>query len=104
MDDLFAAQKRSLAERLESLEHKLNKILKESRTLKAENQALLEERRQLRQTVDRQREESVALQRQIKSSVIAGSMAAGTDEATALRQRIDAYVAEIERCIAHLQQ
>lgn len=103
MEDLFAGQKRSLAERLELLELKLNKVLKEGRTLKAENQALHEERRQLRQTIDRQREESLALQKQIKSSVIAGSMAAGVDEATALRQRIDQYIEEIDRCISHLK-
>ena len=104
MEDLFASQKKTLAERMEALEHKLNRVLKDARTLRAENQALQEERRQLRQTIDRQREDSLALQKQIKSSVIAMTMAAGTDEASALRKQIDHYVAEIDRCIEHLKE
>ena len=104
MEDLFASQRKSLAERMDTLEAKINKVIKQNRVLQAENTTLQEERRQLRQTIDRQRDESLALQKQIKSSVIAVSMTAGTDEASALRQKIDTYVAEIERCIAHLEE
>jgi uncharacterized protein YlxW (UPF0749 family) len=104
MEDLFASQRRTLGDRLEALEVKITKVLKQNRALQSENATLQEERRQLRQTIDRQREDSLAMQKQIKSSVIAVSMATATDEISGLREKIDTYVAEIERCIAHLEE
>jgi uncharacterized protein YlxW (UPF0749 family) len=104
MEDLFSDERKTLAVRLDALEAKLQKVLKENRALRTEKGQLLEERRNLRQTIDRQREDSLALQKQIKSSVIAASMTAGKDEVGALRDRIDAYVAELDKCIAVLQE
>jgi|GEM_PF-1815102 len=103
MEDLFAEDRKNLPQRLDHISLKLSKVLKENRTLRAERSQLQEERRTLRQTIDRQREDSLALQKQIKSSVIAVSMTAGKDEVAALRDQIDAYVAELDRAIATLQ-
>jgi chromosome segregation ATPase len=104
MEDLFSSERKTLPDRLEALEGKLHKLVRENRTLRSERMALQEERRTLRQTIDRQREESVALQKQIKSSVIAASMTVGQDEVSALKNRLDAYVEELDRCLAVLEE
>ena len=92
-----------LADRLEQLDRKLTRLLKELRQTKDDNRALVEERRTLRQTIDRQREDARALQAQVKASPLLAGLPAGADGAQ-LRARIDAYILEIERCISHLTE
>lgn len=92
----------SLADKAEAVERKLLKLVKEFRAIREENRQLTEERRQLRATVDKQRDEIKHFQNQIKSSIVASTIATGDGEAGALRNKIDEYVKEIERCIAHL--
>jgi uncharacterized protein YlxW (UPF0749 family) len=104
MEDLFTGERKTLPERLEVLEGKLHKLVRENRNLRNERTALQEEKRTLKQTIDRQREESLALQKQIKSSVIAASMTVGQDEVGALKARLDAYVQELDRCLAVLEE
>lgn len=92
----------SLTDKAEGVERKLLKLVKEYRAIREENRELTEERRQLRATVDKQREDIKHFQNQIKSSMIVSTIAASDGEAGALRNKIDEYVKEIERCIAHL--
>lgn len=103
MDNLFhMPPPPTLAQQLETMDARIQKLGKEFRHLKEDNARLAEERRQLRATVDKQREELKALQGQIKNSVIQISM--GDSEAGSIRKQIDAYVEEIDRCIAHLAE
>ena len=92
----------SLEEKANQVEFQIQRLAREMRQVRDDNKILLEERRQLRSTVEKQREEIRHFQEQIKSSMIVSAMAAGDGEAEALRYRIDEYVKEIERCIAHL--
>lgn len=102
MENLFKTEPASLPDRMEAVELKMGKLVKEYRALREENRELVEERRQLRATVDKQREDLKHFQNQIKSSMIVSTIAAGNGEAGALRDKIDEYVKEIERCISHL--
>ena len=94
----------AVTEKVEAVEKKLVKLVKEYRAMREENRELVEERRQLRATVDKQREDLKHFQNQIKSSIVASTIAAGDGEAGALRDKIDEYVKEIDRCIAHLTE
>jgi uncharacterized protein YlxW (UPF0749 family) len=94
----------SITEKVEGIERKLQKLVKEYRSLREENRELVEERRQLKATVDKQREDLKHFQNQIKSSIVVSTIAAGDGEAGALRNKIDEYVKEIERCIAHMSE
>ena len=94
----------SLEEKANQVEFQIQRLAREMRQVRDDNKILLEERRQLRSTVEKQREEIRHFQEQIKSSMIVSAMAAGDGEADAMRYRIDEYVKEIERCIAHLSE
>lgn len=94
----------SLDEKTNQVDQQLQRLVREMRQARDDNKILLEERRQLRSTVEKQREEIRHFQEQIKSSMIVSAMAAGDGEADAMRYRIDEYVKEIERCIAHLSE
>ena len=45
-----------------------------------------------------------SFQNQIKISRIAGSVGADREDASELKKKIDDYVDEIDKCIAHLSQ
>jgi flagellar motility protein MotE (MotC chaperone) len=94
-----------LPDRLALLDVKLKAVLAELRQLKEERTELLDERRQLRQTIDRQREDIRTYQQQMKDSAIASTLADVDGQTVlALRMKIDQYVAEIDSCLAHLAE
>jgi len=94
----------SLDNRLNNLDRQLSGLVAEVRRLRTENKQLVEDRRQLRATVDKQRDELKTVQNRVKSSIVVSTMAQGEGDASALRNRIDEYVKEIDKCIGHLSE
>jgi chromosome segregation ATPase len=104
MADLFAPQEVKIADKFDLLDRKLQILVREVRLVKEENKELKEERRNLKASLETQRADVRNFQNQIKSSIVVSTIASGDGDITALREKIDEYVQEIERCLAHLSE
>jgi chromosome segregation ATPase len=89
---------------LQSLERKLILLINEHKNLKEQNQHLKEQNNALHDQLNSRNEQVQSFQNQIKISKIAGSVGADRRDASELKSKIDEYIIEIDRCIAHLSQ
>jgi chromosome segregation ATPase len=89
---------------LQSLERKISLLLNEHKSLKSQNLQLKDQNSALEEQVKSRNEQVQSFQNQIKISKIAGSVGADRGDASELKKKIDEYVSEIDRCIAHLSQ
>ncbi|MES2387693.1 MAG: hypothetical protein V4543_06805 [Bacteroidota bacterium] len=99
------------AQGFDLLEHKLTGMLHEHRRLFLELsdarealEKLREDKKTLRITIEKQRETIKNFQNQGKLDSIVGSIAMDAQGAEAVRQRIDEFIREIEKCIAYLNE
>jgi chromosome segregation ATPase len=93
-----------LSTELQSLERKINLLLTEHKSLKASLTDLKGQNSALQAQLRTKNEQLSGFQNQIKISKIAGSVGADRGDASELKKKIDEYVDEIDRCIAHLSQ
>lgn len=93
-----------LSSHLSTLERKLNLLLAEHKSLKEEYNSLLDENESLRTTIKLNDNQISDFQNRIKISKIAGHVAVENREATELKNKIDEYIKEIDRCIVHLSE
>lgn len=92
----------SLRSEINNLERKVKLLLSEHSQLKAAFQKLSDENQQLRsQVADYQQNES-NFQNQAKISKIVESMIVGENDSEAVKDVIEDYIKEIDKCIAHL--
>jgi chromosome segregation ATPase len=89
---------------LQSLERKISLLLNEHKSLKSQNHQLKDQNYALEEQLKSKNEQVQSFQNQIKISKIAGSVGADRGDASELKKKIDEYVNEIDRCIAHLSQ
>jgi chromosome segregation ATPase len=89
---------------LQSLERKISLLLNEHKSLKSQNHQLKDQNKVLEEMLNSKNEQVQSFQNQIKISKIAGSVGADRGDASELKKKIDEYVNEIDRCIAHLSQ
>ncbi len=89
---------------LQSLERKLTLLINEKKNLKSQYLQLEQEKRDLEAQLEAKNDQVQSFQNQIKISKIAGSVGADRRDASELKKKIDEYVSEIDRCIAHLSQ
>ena len=89
---------------LQSLERKLILLINEHKNLKAQYKHLKDQNLALNNQLSSRNEQVQNFQNQIKISKIAGSVGADRRDASELRKKIDEYIIEIDRCIAHLSQ
>ena len=89
---------------LQSLERKISLLLNEHKSLKSQNLQLKDQNFALEEQLNSRNEQVQSFQNQIKISKIAGSVGADRGDASELKKKIDEYVSEIDRCIAHLSQ
>ena len=89
---------------LQSLERKLIFLINEHKNLKAQYKHLQEQNLALNNQLSSRNEQVQNFQNQIKISKIAGSVGADRRDASELKKKIDEYIIEIDRCIAHLSQ
>ena len=93
-----------LTTELLTLERKIILLLNEHKNLKASISDLNAINNDLQKQVESKNEQIASFQNQIKISKIAGSVGADRGDASELKKKIDEYVDEIDRCIAHLSQ
>ena len=89
---------------LQSLERKLTLLINEKKNLKSQYLQLEQEKHDLEAQLEAKNDQVQSFQNQIKISKIAGSVGADRRDASELKKKIDEYVSEIDRCIAHLSQ
>lgn len=93
-----------LSTELLSLERKITILLNEHKNLKDTIIELKAQNEALQDQVKQKTEQVASFQNQIKISRIAGSVGADRGDASELKKKIDDYVDEIDKCIAHLSQ
>jgi uncharacterized coiled-coil DUF342 family protein len=94
----------SILLKLEELEIKLQKLSKEYNALKMELNGVRQENKELKQLRDKQNEDLKNFQNQDKISKIVSSIAEDTQKSTELKLKINEYIKEIDKCIAHLSE
>lgn len=88
----------------QALERKIKLLLSEHKTLKDEIQFLKSENSQLKVNVKTKDEHLNNFQNKIKISKLVGSMAVANENTAELKQMINNYIKEIDKCIAHLSE
>ena len=89
---------------LQSLERKLVLLINEQKNLRSKNILLEQQKKEIEDQLNARNEQIQSFQNQIKISKIAGSVGADRKDASELKKKIDEYIGEIDRCIAHLSQ
>ncbi len=92
----------ALRSELLSLERKVKMLLSEHKLLKGEVEQLRSENNQLKGELGNKNDELDHFQNKIKISKIVGNMVVGEDDTSDLKEVIDDYIKEIDKCIAHL--
>jgi regulator of replication initiation timing len=90
--------------KLKQVEGKLQQLIIEHSSLKKELKASIEENNALKDSVERQNQDLKNFQNQDKISKIVSSMAEDTQKNTELKLKINEYIKEIDKCIAHLSE
>lgn len=92
-----------LKSKLATLERKLTLLLNEFGSIKNENLALQGENEELRSLIKAKDEQIFNFQNKIKISKIVNEIDEGEDSSE-LKRKIDDYIKEIDKCIAHLSK
>jgi hypothetical protein len=90
--------------KLKLVESKLQQLITEHSSLKKELKASIEENIALKESIQRQNQDLKNFQNQDKISKIVSSMAEDTQKNTELKLKINEYIKEIDKCIAHLSE
>lgn len=94
--------KESLRVELNNLERRVKILLSEHNRLKDEMKALRSEYDQLKVQLEQKESNLVNFQNQRKISKIVETMVVGDNDSKELKEVIDDYIKEIDKCIAHL--
>lgn len=87
-----------------NLERKVKILLSEHANLKQENNSVQKENESLRAKLAQHESRLSDFQNQSKISRIVESMVVDGNETTELKEVIDDYIKEIDKCIAHLDE
>ena len=92
----------TLRAELQSLERKVKMLLNEHTILKGEVDQLRHYFHALKSELGKKADDLDYFQNQIKISKIVGNMVVGDNDTSDLKEVIDDYIKEIDKCIAHL--
>ncbi|HLF34731.1 MAG TPA: hypothetical protein VI583_10850 [Cyclobacteriaceae bacterium] len=87
-----------------TLERKLKLLLSEYYSLREEAAALRAENQQLKDIVSTKDEQLKDFQNRYKITKIAGNIRTGEADTSEIRNLLNEYISEIDRCIIHLSQ
>lgn len=94
----------ALKANLNGLERKLLVLVNEHKSLKEEIRTLRNENQELKEAI-RQRDEQIAgFHNQLKITKIADNLYPEDGSVSELKKKVDEYIREIDRCIAHLSR
>ena len=95
-------EKDQLIKELTLLERKIKLFMNEHQSVQEEIRILKVENDNLKSTLKRKERQISDFQNQNKISTIVDNVAAGGEEAAELKQYINEYIKEIDKCIAQL--
>jgi regulator of replication initiation timing len=85
-----------------ALERKLSVLVKEYHSLKENLLLLQDENQQLKQVIDQKQQQVDQFQNKAKISKLVNTIGANENEAADLKRKLDEYIKELDKCIAHL--
>lgn len=90
---------------IEGVEWKIQKLIQKMRLLKQENAALLEENIRSKQELDHHKKNIANLETQLNRTkdALENTQDNGTDRTKLLKEEIDHYINEIDKCLEWLQ-
>ncbi len=94
----------TLRTEINNLERKIKLLLNEYTQMRSELERIGLENAQLKAQTNSQEASLESFQNQTKISKIVGSMAVGESDAGELKEVLDEYIKEIDKCIAHLSE
>ena len=89
---------------LSGLERKLKLLLSEYNALREEAASLRAENQQLKESVQYKEEQVKDFQNKYKITKIAGNIRTGDADISDIRNLLNEYIGEIDKCILHLSQ
>ncbi len=95
---------KDLRTELISLERKILMLVNETKKAKEEIAYLRHQNLELKDELKKKRDQIGSFQNTAKISKIVDSMVENEDDTTELKQVINDYIKEIDKCIAHLSQ
>ena len=96
--------KDQLKANLSSLERKINLLIGDYKNLKLELNQLKNENDELKSMVRDREQQISSFQNKIKISKIVNEIDTGEGNTSELKRKIDDYIKEIDKCIAHLSK
>ena len=96
--------KEQLYREIQTLERKIQLILNENRKLKEDLSQTKNENIDLKTKVESQSTNLNSFQNQMKISKLVDDMVVGGGESGELKEKLDGYIKEIDKCIAHLAE
>lgn len=96
--------KDQLKANLSSLERKINLLIGDYRNMKLELGQLKNENDELKSLVREKEQQISSFQNKIKISKIVNEIDTGEGNTSELKRKIDDYIKEIDKCIAHLSK
>ncbi|MCC9071531.1 hypothetical protein LNQ49_08060 [Flavobacterium sp. F-65] len=91
-----------IAEIIDTLEYKVEKLFAKLKGLEKNNQELKSELIEAKQTIQRQSEEIEGLKKQYETLKIANSLLGSNDNKRDTKLKINSLIREIDHCIAQL--
>ena len=89
---------------LQALERKIRFLLKEYNTLKKEIDETKEENLSLKNIISLKEEQLSDFQNKINISTIVDSIATGESEVSEVKEKLNEYIKEIDKCIRYLNE
>ena len=87
---------------LNALERKLSLLIKDHQLLKEQVQGLLEENQELKTIVAQKEEQLTGFHNKVKIGKLVNNIEAEKHDSAELKKKLDDYIKEIDKCIAHL--
>ena len=92
----------SIHHKIEALEHNIYTLLKTNQRHQEESDFLKEENLRLREELKVLKSQLSDFQNQDKIAKLVSNTTVGQEESTELKQKLNEYIKEIDRCIEHL--
>ncbi len=87
---------------LNALERKLSLLIKDHQLLKEQVRVLLEENQELKTFVAQKEEQLTGFHNKVKIGKLVSNIEADNHDSAELKEKLDDYIKEIDKCIAHL--
>ena len=89
---------------LNGLERKIQMLVTEHKSLKEEVKGLKSENQELKSTLKAREEQLTGFHNQLKITKLADSLHPEDGSVSELKKKVDEYIREIDKCIAHLSR